>query len=389
MQTEVIGIKHFADDNFIIRLKRPKELNFKAGQFLMLYAKDKCKPFSIASPPSEKSIDFLIKKHDDGAVTPYLIKLKKGDKVKITGPYGSFGIKKNAAEIVFIAVGCGVAPFRAMAGDYLEKNPEKKVTFVFGFRNDFFFENEFKELGKKHKNFKLYAFCSKPKPIWKGLTGHVTEHLKNIIINPEQKIVYLCGMSEMIEETKKILVEQIGFKDNQIHIEEWRSATPQINESKKLKFGWFSFTCSEDSTIVFTELLNDHFDEWSKLINFQNVRILKSKNKLEGLDVAFVEGAIASKKDENKLKEIRKNCKKLIAVGSCAITGMPASQRNNFSPKLKKEIEFLIKKFHQSKKVKKLDEIVKVDDKVPGCPMSEEAFLNVLEKYLQEFGVGK
>ena len=34
------------------------------------------------------------------------------------------------------------------------------------------------------------------------------------------------------------------------------------DQHKRLVVGWFSFTCCEDSTILFTELLNDHFDEW-------------------------------------------------------------------------------------------------------------------------------
>lgn len=156
---------------------------------------------------------------------------------------------------------------------------------------------------------------------------------------------------------------------------------------KKLKIGWFSFSCCEDSTIVFTELLNDHFEEWSRLIDFQHIRILKSKNKLEDLDVAFVEGAIACKKDEEKLKEIRQNCKKLVAIGACAIIGMPASQRNQFDKERKEEIEFLVKKFRLSGKVKTLKEIVQVDDKVSGCPMDEEAFLELVNKYIKEFHI--
>ncbi len=155
----------------------------------------------------------------------------------------------------------------------------------------------------------------------------------------------------------------------------------------KLKIGWFSFSCCEDSTIIFTELLNDHFEEWSKLIDFQHVRVLKGKNKLEGLDVAFVEGAIANAEDAKKLKDIRKNCKKLVAIGSCAINGMPSAQRNQFDPKRKKEIEFLIKKFHLAKKVRNLEQVIKVDEKVPGCPMNESVFLSVVEKCLKEFKV--
>lgn len=161
----------------------------------------------------------------------------------------------------------------------------------------------------------------------------------------------------------------------------------KIFMQKKLKIGWFSFSCCEDSTILFTELLNDHFGEWSKVIDFQHVRVLKSNNKLTDLDVAFVEGAIASESDAKKLKEIRKNCKKLIAIGSCAINGMPSAQRNDFDKNQKKEIEFLIKKFHLAKKVRTLSQVVRVDDKVPGCPMNEQVFLQTLDKYLKEFKI--
>ncbi|MBU1988939.1 MAG: hypothetical protein KKD94_05680 [Nanoarchaeota archaeon] len=157
--------------------------------------------------------------------------------------------------------------------------------------------------------------------------------------------------------------------------------------TNKLKIGWFSFSCCEDSTIVFTEMLNDHFEEWSKVIYFQHVRILRGKNKLQGLDVAFVEGAIASNLEKKKLLDIRKNCKKLVAIGSCACTGGPSAQRNMFPKELEKEIEGLLRKFHQVDKVSKLEDLVRVDAKVPGCPMGEERFLKVLNQMLEEFGV--
>ncbi len=57
----------------------------------------------------------------------------------------------------------------------------------------------------------------------------------------------------------------------------------QNEGKKKLVVGWFSFTCCEDSTILFTELLNDHLDEWKKVVEFRYVRQLKTKNSTEGL----------------------------------------------------------------------------------------------------------
>jgi len=156
---------------------------------------------------------------------------------------------------------------------------------------------------------------------------------------------------------------------------------------KKLKIGWFSFTCCEDSTILFVELMNENFFKWKDLIDIKHARVLKKNNKLKNIDVAFVEGAIATEADAEKLKEIRKNSKKLVAIGSCAINAMPAGQRNNFDENLKKEIELLISRFKQMDKVQSIKEIVNVDDEVPGCPMEEDLFLNILDKYLKEFGV--
>ena len=158
-------------------------------------------------------------------------------------------------------------------------------------------------------------------------------------------------------------------------------------EQKKLKIGWFSFSCCEDSTIVFVELLNDHYKEWLPLVEFRHANVLKSKNELSDIDVAFVEGAIANEKDAEELKKIREASKKLVAIGSCAVKGTPSGQRNDFDDEKKKRIAPLIKTWGLSEKVRTLKDVVKVDDEVDGCPMSEEVFLAVLTKYLKEFGV--
>lgn len=158
---------------------------------------------------------------------------------------------------------------------------------------------------------------------------------------------------------------------------------------KKLKIGWFSFSCCEDSTIIFTELLNDHFLEWKKLIDFQSILVMQRKETFTDFDVAFVEGAITSKPQEEKLKKIRSLSRKLVAIGSCACSGLPSGQRNEFDPEKKAEIEFLLTRFCYSERVAKLSDLVPVDDEVPGCPMNEEAFIRILNKYLTEFGIAR
>lgn len=156
------------------------------------------------------------------------------------------------------------------------------------------------------------------------------------------------------------------------------------NTPKKMAIGWFSFTCCEDSTILFTELLNKYFDEWKKVVEFRHVHSLKTNNRLEDLDVAFIEGAVSSDSQAQKVTTIRDNSKYVVAIGSCACTGTPSSSRNEFVPEqITERISWYLSHFDYSDKVRKLDEVIKVDDYVRGCPMSVDLFLETLTKYLK------
>ncbi len=161
-------------------------------------------------------------------------------------------------------------------------------------------------------------------------------------------------------------------------------------DQKKLVIGWFSFTCCEDSTILFTELLNDNLDTWKKLVEFRHLKALKTNNSMEGLDVAFIEGAISSESQAEEVKKIRENAKYVVAIGACACTGMPSASRNQFTDKnMTDRIKWYFETFDYSQKVRKLDEVIQIDDRVDGCPMNTKKFIEMLTKYLTKFEIIK
>lgn len=161
-----------------------------------------------------------------------------------------------------------------------------------------------------------------------------------------------------------------------------------MENEHKLKIGWFSFTCCEDSTILLTELLNDNLESWKKVIDFKHFKALKTKNSIEDLDVAFVEGAISSESQARELRKIRENCKYLVTIGSCACTGQPSASRNAFVPEdINYKMAYYLCHFDYSKDVKKIDDFVKVDDLVNGCPMNKDIFIKTMDKYLKLFKV--
>lgn len=108
-------------------------------------------------------------------------------------------------------------------------------------------------------------------------------------------------------------------------------------------------------------------------------------------DIGIVEGGICNAENVHVLREFRKNCKVLIAIGACAITGGLPAQRNHLDlrdclqevyitegglvhgripddPELPLPLD----------KVHPLHEVVKVDYFIPGCPPSGDAIWKFL-----------
>jgi coenzyme F420-reducing hydrogenase gamma subunit len=157
-----------------------------------------------------------------------------------------------------------------------------------------------------------------------------------------------------------------------------------MESQQKIAIGWFSFSCCEDSTIVFTELMNDHWREWKKIFDFRHAKVLKSHNIMDAFDIAFIEGALASPEHVEKLKDIRSRSKKLVAIGACAVTGLPAGQRANFTESQKADIQFLVDRFGALPKVLTVKEVVSVDAEIPGCPMDPKKFLEAVSALVAE-----
>lgn len=153
---------------------------------------------------------------------------------------------------------------------------------------------------------------------------------------------------------------------------------PEENQ-EKIRVGWFSFSCCEDNTIVMTEIMNDHWQEWRKLFHFVHARVLQSKNEMGPMDIAFVEGAIATDEHRAEVEEIRANSTLLVAVGSCAVTGMPSAQRNMMSDDQTEKLDMFVERFGHLDKVLKVSDVVRVDAEIPGCPMAPAKFLETVD----------
>jgi len=103
------------------------------------------------------------------------------------------------------------------------------------------------------------------------------------------------------------------------------------------------------------------------------------------IDVAFIEGVPITTEDFKILKKIREESKILVALGNCAaLGGIP--EMKNYQGK-EKTIRFIYKRLNRilNPEIKEIDNFVKVDFVIPGCPIDGEEFL----KYTKELIQGK
>jgi NAD-reducing hydrogenase small subunit len=117
--------------------------------------------------------------------------------------------------------------------------------------------------------------------------------------------------------------------------------------------------------------MDERLLELAKLIDVVYSPLVDAKDFPDEVDIALVEGAVASEDDEKKIKKVRAHSKMLIAMGDCAVAGNVPSMRNPFGPEAIVVPKLL-------KVVRPIHEFVTVDVFLPGCPPSADTFHTAL-----------
>jgi ferredoxin-NADP reductase len=213
-------------------------ITFQPGQYVQWYVPKEggmiAKPYSIASPPGQyREIEICIKRVDGGYVSNYCDRLTGGEMFEIRGPIGKFHLREPVdSDLVFLATGTGVAPFRSMLRGLFPIEPgdaawapyrfqtDQRVWLIFGVRHEdeILYESEFRRMAERYATFHFIPTISRPKPPWTGETGYVQDHLAAQLRDPAGKQVYVCGLLPMIEAARAAL-KGMGFQREQIHYE--------------------------------------------------------------------------------------------------------------------------------------------------------------------------
>lgn len=153
---------------------------------------------------------------------------------------------------------------------------------------------------------------------------------------------------------------------------------------EKPRIGIYGLTgCAGDQLlIIHTE------DEILNLFEAANIQsfVMASSNPIEDvMDVAFVEGSVSTKEEEEHLHEIRKRAKILVAIGNCAVNGGPqamCTDDGGYEKRLKSVYGDGVKFVSEPREAKPLDAFVSVDYYLPGCPISQPQTFALISRLL-------
>ena len=177
------------------------------------------RPYSPVSQPGTDTIALAVKRYPEGACSSWMHERSVGDPIELTPPSGNLGLRALDRDVVFVATGTGITPMISMATRYLTAGGGD-ATFLFGEHTqaDLMYRETLDLYAANHDRFTVAYVLSDEE--WAGRTGHVQAHLPALIDRFEGPYFYVCGVPEMVVDTKAAL-QNLGAPDAHVVTEGW------------------------------------------------------------------------------------------------------------------------------------------------------------------------
>ena len=219
MQTLVItSIRDQARITRSFDLRPTERIDFTPGQIALLRVEGH-EPayFAFASAPEDADLEVLVKQKAGASSVIY--DMKAGDEIELICIAGH-GFRLNEMEgrdLVFVAMGTGVAPLRSALRHVLKRKQDfGQLVVLYGARtpDDFCYRDETEAW--KEAGVELRQVISRPDGHdWSGPTGYVQSLLDNVLPDLSSPVALICGSREMIDQTRERL-GKMGFKPGEI-----------------------------------------------------------------------------------------------------------------------------------------------------------------------------
>ncbi len=210
----VTAVKKETHDTCTITFSCPDRPDFRPGRFFMLEfqrpEKIPKRSYSVSSSPTRKGIlEFTVKQMPNGWISKLLNETPVGEELVLDGPWGHFVFDEaKMPEIVMLAAGSGIAPFRCFCQYAVDLNLKNRMKLVYSNKTeeDIICREDFIEFGEKIPGMKLVFTLSREEK--EGYrSGRIDEALvKEIVRESPNADYFVCGPPQMVNDTKSLLL---------------------------------------------------------------------------------------------------------------------------------------------------------------------------------------
>jgi ferredoxin-NADP reductase len=206
----VLAHRWVSPDAFVLTLERRHD-RVRAGRHINVGLPGaETRPYSLYSGEADPHLEVLIRRVDQGRVSPQLATLQSGDAVQVEAPRGRFTLDaaQPGERLLFLCTGTGIAPFRS----FLRTHPDLDFTLVHGVRDP---RDDF---GAEFLGSDRRVLCvSGPQVPPGAFPGRVTAWLDQTDLSVYDR-AYLCGNARMIFEAFPRLADA-GLDEDCLHTE--------------------------------------------------------------------------------------------------------------------------------------------------------------------------
>ena len=192
---------------------------FQAGQYISVKldigGSRVSRAYTISSAPYEAEgsggyYEITVRSKENGFVSGAIWDTwKTGTRVSATGPHGEFYVSplRDTNEIVAVAGGTGITPFRSMIRQFAKEEPRLSVTLLYGCKNggDILFEREIDAIVNKNperfRRVNTFEDCGGEAELRQGFID--AAFISANVENPENKTFFICGPPVMYGFLKK------------------------------------------------------------------------------------------------------------------------------------------------------------------------------------------
>jgi NAD(P)H-flavin reductase len=207
-----------ARDTRSFDLSCERQVQFVPGQVAVISIADEAPAyFAFASAPEDVELEVLVKRKIGASIR--LFDMQPGQTVELIDVAGhGFPLDKQLGkDLVFVAMGTGVAPLRSALRHVLRRKADfGQLVVLYGARtpDDFCYRDETESW--EDAGVELRQVISRPDGHdWSGPTGYVQSLLDNVLPDLKSPVALVCGSLDMIDQTRDRLA-QMGFAAEEI-----------------------------------------------------------------------------------------------------------------------------------------------------------------------------